>query len=1206
MKNLYPHLSMTKNWILSLGIFLVVHPAWSYDTVRFLPSFPIKEAKKPQIVRAGLGRYYILDGKGSLLVYNRSGKIVPPPAKSVVRLRNPEGLAITLDKVYVADTGNSILRAYDRDGAFLFSLGAPGSQAGQFDAPSSIAIGKDGRIYVADTGNKKVEVFTPEGLFLFWFGTKGNEPGQWKRPDKIAVDASDRIYVLDSSNERIEEFDSSARYLRSIPFKGEDFAVDSYGFIYGIIADSGHVVEWKPDGSELGHFGSNGHGAGQFELLDSISIAPNGELVILDSGKKLVGRALIANTFKTHPIFPNELTKIFPSGPIARWDYLTGPIAIFGEQTYAYLPQKGNFVVLDSSGDIETRFGNQGNGRATTQQARGIAVSPTLGLYTSDAPDHRIQHFVKDSSGSWRWDKNIAEPSGWFDGLSKEGRIRNPQGIAINDAGTVYVADPGNHRVDAFTPDGVFLFSIGPTLGSYQLKEPVSVVWDKTGFVYFLDRELKKVFKCGPSGELVSSWGEIGEDPGKFEDPIALAFDGENYIYVLDHSLKRVSAFSENGHWMMDFFSGSIIGDPTALAVSGQVLRISDRVQGRILSFRIHPSLSAPVSISTSAKDGIVGLSWTPVDNSWIAAYRVYRSNQKYADFLEIARTDKPEIEDSNVEPGKTYYYRVASEVKTGDIGPQSRAVKAIVHDLANRSMIEISSVTLSNIFPANYKWYLNHPIGSATITNNSNAPFRDIKLTFRLKDYMDFGYDIKIEKLDSMGSIVAPLIATLNNKILEVTKETPIQANLALTYFQEGKRKKISLTKPLRVYSRNAITWQNLERIANFITPNDTPVFDFQRAVLPGVSPSPLANTLNLNVVTAMRLWEALGVLGVQHVENPRDSFKKISKDLSFPIDYAQFPRETLRRKGGQCNDLTTLLISMFDAANVRAAILNYPGHMAFMFDTGANSWTEASFPMGSLIFYGGTYWVPLESTLIGKPFLDAARNAAYSYATEMKKGDVQIIDVRKAWETYEPVTMPPTDWRSEIPQTTALDKSFKEDSSQIFSAAYRSIKKQLKEKISKDPSAVDAKLTLGIWEFEAGNIREAQKNFKAAIAVSSENAAAYNDMASVDFLAKSYHEAEKLYLKAVSGGTTDPDIWMNLLKTEIHLKNAAKAKEYAEKVKTIAPSYGPTAETLIKDSKDSVELQKLQSESKPIFITGKKKASKTKLTVPVSQDSL
>ena len=76
----------------------------------------------------------------------------------------------------------------------------------------------------------------------------------------------------------------------------------------------------------------------------------------------------------------------------------------------------------------------------------------------------------------------------------------------------------------------------------------------------------------------------------------------------------------------------------------------------------------------------------------------------------------------------------------------------------------------------------------------------------------------VKIKKLDPRESVEIPLIATLNNKILEVSEDTPVQAEFTLTYFENGKQATVSLTKPLRVYSRNAITWEDPQRIADLV----------------------------------------------------------------------------------------------------------------------------------------------------------------------------------------------------------------------------------------------------------------------------------------------------------------------------------------------------------------------------------------------------
>ena len=49
-----------------------------------------------------------------------------------------------------------------------------------------------------------------------------------------------------------------------------------------------------------------------------------------------------------------------------------------------------------------------------------------------------------------------------------------------------------------------------------------AVAWDsKNQFIYLLDKGLKKVFKCEPSGAIVASWGETGTGPGQFQSPQA-------------------------------------------------------------------------------------------------------------------------------------------------------------------------------------------------------------------------------------------------------------------------------------------------------------------------------------------------------------------------------------------------------------------------------------------------------------------------------------------------------------------------------------------------------------------------------------------------------------------------------------------------------------------------------------------------------------
>ena len=55
-------------------------------------------------------------------------------------------------------------------GEFLNAWGSAGSDAGQFDRPSGIAVAGDGTVYVVDTGNHRIQLFTPDGEFIAWWG----------------------------------------------------------------------------------------------------------------------------------------------------------------------------------------------------------------------------------------------------------------------------------------------------------------------------------------------------------------------------------------------------------------------------------------------------------------------------------------------------------------------------------------------------------------------------------------------------------------------------------------------------------------------------------------------------------------------------------------------------------------------------------------------------------------------------------------------------------------------------------------------------------------------------------------------------------------------------------------------------------------------------------------------------------------------------
>jgi DNA-binding beta-propeller fold protein YncE len=1138
--------------------------AWAFDTIRWGAPTNAVGMKEPVAAAMHAGDVYVLDGKTSALVRFRAGQ--PEALGKAGMLDGPMGLAAGKDALFVADTGSNRIVRLDYDGHELGSWGGKGSEPGRLKDPEAVALGSAGRVYVADTGNARVQVFTEQGLFLWGFGKAGKEPGQLKNPAKIQIDLSENIYVLDTSRVRLLKFDPSGNFQTEWRVEGDDFVIDDYGFIYVVDAGSGKINELTPQGTIAGKFGSAGKGVGQLKKPRGIAIDEKGGLLVLDTGNSRLQSVELTNEAKVSRLQGHLAPKISLFDPKVSWKLKASAIGKVAGELFAYLPEEGKFAIIAENGAERKRFGSRDKkDPSATKDAGGIDGSAATGLWVSDSAGNKIQRFTLEGA----WQANFGAKEGFFDSKKNEGRVNRPLGIAVNEKGTVYVADTGNRRVDAFSPEGGFLFAIGPTLGGYELSEPTALAWDKEGFLWFSDKSLKKIFKVGPSGGLVASFGVEGDGPGQFQSPAGIAFDGRDYVYVLDAELKRVSAFTKDGKWMSDFFAPGEgerqLQDPVAIAVWDTRLIVSDKGKGQLAAYDLRALPAPPVSISTGIKDGLLQLSWTPSTEKWVAQYKVYRSTMMSGPFETAGVTKKAVFNDKTAVAYETYYYRVAAESHSGDVGPQGPFVEAFVPGAFNKAPVEISSVAIGNLFSANYKWYLKNPAGVAVITNNVSQEFENLKVSFKLKDFMDFGYDTEIKSLPPQKSVNVPLIATLNNKILDVNEDTPVQAEFSLTYFESGKPQTLTITKPLKIYSRNAITWDNPSRIANFLTPKDTPILEFARESLRDAPSSPLADALNANVANAVRLWGALSEHGVQFFTDPSNPYEATREDPNFPVDYTQFPRETLKRKSGQCDDLAVLLVSMLESANIPAAILDFPGHMALMFDTEASDVAEAGLPEEQLIKHNGTYWVPLEPTLVGKTFVDSWRKAAYAYKAEDEKGKVKILEARKVWQDFEPATLPNSDFSAQPAPSAARQKAFAADAQSLAKERYEFLKDQYEAKLKSEPGDVETQLELGLLEYQIGKEGASAAQFKKILAADPGNSAALNNLGNVSFFSGDFAGAQAQYLKATEADPTDPDLWLNLAKSDVKLGKKPLAAEHGKKAVELDGSLGPALEAIL-----------------------------------------
>ena len=115
----------------------------------------------------------------------------------------------------------------------ILSWGESGQEPGKLFQPTGIAVARGGTVFVADTGNDRVQAFDAAGGFLFAFGSSGEEPSQFRRPMDLDIDAEGLLYVAELRGDRVQVFTPDGKLVRTI--RGEDTAAGHFDGAAGIM-----------------------------------------------------------------------------------------------------------------------------------------------------------------------------------------------------------------------------------------------------------------------------------------------------------------------------------------------------------------------------------------------------------------------------------------------------------------------------------------------------------------------------------------------------------------------------------------------------------------------------------------------------------------------------------------------------------------------------------------------------------------------------------------------------------------------------------------------------------------------------------------------------------------------------------------------------------------------------------------------------------
>ncbi len=475
---------------------------------------------------------------------------------------------------------------------------------------------------------------------------------------------------------------------------------------------------------------------------------------------------------------------------------------------------------------------------------------------------------------------------------------------------------------------------------------------------------------------------------------------------------------------------------------------------------------------------------------------------------------------------------------------------------------LRIKDARVKDVFPAMNKFYESNPVLVISVENRSSEPVSKVKVKFEAKGIMDLPAESAVVDAipPGLGRSIQ-VTAAFNKEIFEVGKSEPkaVQAKITVEYEVGRKRRELVRTASFTVYNRNAIVWDDMRKMAAFVTPREEGVKAF--ASLVAQRKVQVSTVKSLAVASAY--FDALSAYGMTYVSDPTAPFNYFDGNAE-AVDYIAYPRETLARKTGDCDDLTALYSSLLESSGIPTLLVDVPGHVFMMFDSGLTPEEIRRYTGttdGSFVVRNGSAWIPVEVTAVGKSFSEAWKLAA----TEVKKwtglNQMALVEVGSAQGQFPP--SPPDFGALSLADlndggfATRFALLVKEDAANI-GAKEKGARDQAVAAIrARNLAPAAEENEIGIVFARDGQIDEAIRHFKAAIEKDPKLAKAYNNLANVHYLQGNSREAIAQYLEALRVGGENAAILINVANLYFEEGDAANAKAYFERAVRIEPVY-------------------------------------------------
>ncbi|MEM7708105.1 MAG: NHL repeat-containing protein, partial [Pseudomonadota bacterium] len=159
--------------------------------------------------------------------------------------------------------------------------------------------------------------------------------------------------------------------------------------------------------------------------------------------------------------------------------------------------------------------------------------------------------------------------------------FNTPQSVVVDSAGSVYVADRGNNRIQKFSSSGVYLTEFGSEgNGPGEISLPRHISIDGLDAIYIADLGNSRMVKFSAPGgddptvphEFEFSFGGPGLGPGEFTTIATSLVDETGNIFVASHGADRIQKFDSDGQFLLEFgslgFGAGEFVNPRGMAIN--------------------------------------------------------------------------------------------------------------------------------------------------------------------------------------------------------------------------------------------------------------------------------------------------------------------------------------------------------------------------------------------------------------------------------------------------------------------------------------------------------------------------------------------------------------------------------------------------------------------------------------------------------------